>query len=79
MLDELGLDLTDKLKELPSTGGTLSAGQSTDKQPLADVDADLQARLENLRREWNCWTAMIHVSDSSTWVTEMRIFEFHIL
>lgn len=51
VLDELGLDLTDKLKELPSTGGTLSAGQSTDKQPLADVDADLQARLENLRRE----------------------------
>lgn len=51
VLDELGLDLTDKLKELPSTGGTLTAGASTDKQPLADVDADLQARLENLRRE----------------------------
>lgn len=51
ILDELGLDLTDKLKELPSTGGTLSTGQTTDKQPLADVDADLQARLENLRRE----------------------------
>lgn len=52
VLDELGLDLTDKLEELPSTGGTLTAGASTDKQtPLADVDADLQARLENLRRE----------------------------
>lgn len=51
ILDELGLDLSDKLKELPSTGGTLAAGASADKQPLADVDADLQARLENLRRE----------------------------
>ncbi|GFY43873.1 charged multivesicular body protein 2a [Trichonephila inaurata madagascariensis] len=52
VLDELGLDVSDKLKELPSTGGTLSTGASTNKQPaLADVDADLQARLENLRRE----------------------------
>ncbi|GFT03627.1 charged multivesicular body protein 2a [Nephila pilipes] len=52
VLDELGLDVSDKLKELPSTGGTLSTGVSTNKQPaLADVDADLQARLENLRRE----------------------------
>ncbi|XP_054716414.1 charged multivesicular body protein 2a-like [Uloborus diversus] len=52
VLDELGLDVSDKLKDLPSTGGTLSAGVSTNKEtPLADVDADLQARLENLRRE----------------------------
>ncbi|GBM85347.1 hypothetical protein AVEN_274778-1 [Araneus ventricosus] len=52
VLDELGLDVSDKLKELPSTGGTLSTGVSTNKEPaLADVDADLQARLENLRRE----------------------------
>ncbi|KFM71242.1 Charged multivesicular body protein 2a, partial [Stegodyphus mimosarum] len=32
VLDELGLDLSDKLKELPSTGGTLSVGVSTAKQ-----------------------------------------------
>ncbi|KAG8196793.1 hypothetical protein JTE90_027514 [Oedothorax gibbosus] len=51
VLDELGLDVTGKLNELPSTGGTLSSGTKSKEVPLADVDADLQARLENLRRE----------------------------
>lgn len=53
ILDELGLDLSDKLKELPNTGGTLStaASASAKATPVADADADLQARLENLRRE----------------------------
>lgn len=53
ILDELGLDLSDKLKELPNTGGTLSTAASTSAKaaPVADADADLQARLENLRRE----------------------------
>ncbi|XP_052087436.1 charged multivesicular body protein 2a-like [Mytilus californianus] len=57
VLDELGLQLTDELSGLPSTGGTLAAGAS--KQPQAqaagggpsDADADLEARLENLRRQ----------------------------
>ena len=61
VLDELGLQLNDQLSGLPQTGGTL---QSTGtKQPaaaaaaaggnggLSDADADLQARLDNLRRE----------------------------
>ncbi|KAH0811820.1 hypothetical protein GEV33_010974 [Tenebrio molitor] len=62
VLDELGLQLNDQLSGLPQTGGTLPAqGQ---KQPaaaaaaaaggnggLSDADADLQARLDNLRRE----------------------------
>nr|XP_042905752.1 charged multivesicular body protein 2a isoform X1 [Parasteatoda tepidariorum] len=53
VFDELGLDTSNLLKDLPSTGGSLSVGVSTNKQPaaVADVDADLQARLENLRRE----------------------------
>lgn len=61
VLDELGLQLNDTLSGLPQTGGALPAtGQ---KQPaaaaaaagsnggLSDADADLQARLDNLRRE----------------------------
>lgn len=61
VLDELGLQLNDQLSGLPQTGGSLPAtGQ---KQPAAaaaaaggnggvsDADADLQARLDNLRRE----------------------------
>lgn len=59
-MDELGLQLTDQLSGLPQASGSLSAAGS--KQPVAtaagnedgnlpDADADLQARLENLRRE----------------------------
>ncbi|CAH0560808.1 unnamed protein product [Brassicogethes aeneus] len=64
VLDELGLQLGDALSGLPQTSGALpSQGQ---KQPAAaaavagggnggssmsDADADLQARLDNLRRE----------------------------
>ncbi|XP_050315143.1 charged multivesicular body protein 2a-like [Anthonomus grandis grandis] len=60
VLDELGLQLTDTLSGLPQTAGALPAGS---KQPAAaaavaggnggvsDADADLQARLDNLRRE----------------------------
>lgn len=61
MLDELGLQLNDQLSGLPQATGSLAAG--TTKQPaaaaaataggggLSDADADLQARLDNLRRE----------------------------
>lgn len=60
VLDELGLQMADELTGLPSTGTTLKAGGS--KQPAAeaagatggggpDSDADLEARLENLRRQ----------------------------
>ncbi|KAJ8675387.1 hypothetical protein QAD02_011173 [Eretmocerus hayati] len=59
VLDELGLQLNDELSGLPQASGSLSVAGS--KQPvaaatganedLADADADLQARLENLRRE----------------------------
>lgn len=64
VLDELGLQLTDTLSVLPQAGNALSsAGQKL--QPVAsptaaaggnggglsDADADLQARLDNLRRE----------------------------
>ncbi|KAJ8314961.1 hypothetical protein KUTeg_007111 [Tegillarca granosa] len=55
VLDELGLQLTDELSGLPSTGQSLSGGVQQ-KQPQAaaavtDADADLEARLENLRRQ----------------------------
>ncbi|XP_054933752.1 charged multivesicular body protein 2a [Dermacentor andersoni] len=56
VLDELGLQLSEKLTDLPEAGGTLSAGAQKGKAAAApaavsDADADLQARLENLRRE----------------------------
>ncbi|CAL4172104.1 unnamed protein product, partial [Meganyctiphanes norvegica] len=53
VLDELGLQMTEGMSELPSVGGTLSTGQ-TAKAPVAVADAaddDIQARLDNLRRE----------------------------
>lgn len=40
---------------LPSTGGSLSvaAGKKAEPQAtLADADADLEERLNNLRRDW---------------------------
>lgn len=62
VLDELGLQLTDQLTGLPIATGSLasSAGLATKGGPQAtaaaaggviDADADLQARLNNLRRE----------------------------
>jgi len=53
VLDELGLQMADDMSALPSTGGALSTGAS--KAPAAaaavgDADADLEARLDNLRR-----------------------------
>ncbi|XP_071491084.1 charged multivesicular body protein 2a-like [Diadema setosum] len=56
VLDELGLSLTDDLMGIPSTGGALgSKNKDAAKTPVAeglsDADADLQARLDNLRRE----------------------------
>ncbi|KAL7869171.1 hypothetical protein AOLI_G00131590 [Acnodon oligacanthus] len=54
VLDELGLNLSDELSNLPSTGGSLSvaAGKKAEPQPtLADADADLEERLNNLRRD----------------------------
>lgn len=64
VLDELGLQLTDQLSGLPQTGGSMTvpsakqpvaaaagAGGNDGGSALVDADADLQARLENLRRE----------------------------
>lgn len=67
VLDELGLQLTDTLSGLPQAGSALPAtGQkqpaaaaaaaaasagSNGGGGLSDADADLQARLDNLRRE----------------------------
>lgn len=60
VLDELGLQLNDQLSGLPQATGSLAVAGN--KQPqaaaaaagggaLSDADADLQARLDNLRRE----------------------------
>ena len=55
VLDELGIEMADKLTELPSTGQSLAASGQAAKTPQAagvsDADADLEARLENLRRQ----------------------------
>ncbi|XP_023215900.1 charged multivesicular body protein 2a-like [Centruroides sculpturatus] len=53
VLDELGLQLSDQLTDLPSASGTLvnKTGEANKATAIADADADLQARLDNLRRE----------------------------
>jgi len=58
VLDELGLQLTDQITGLPVAGGSVATGPTAAqaKVPVAaggevDADADLAARLENLRRE----------------------------
>ncbi|XP_015791338.1 charged multivesicular body protein 2a [Tetranychus urticae] len=58
VLDELGIQVNEKLSEIPTVGGSLPAGTSqSSKTPTAaaasadDADADLIARLENLRRQ----------------------------
>lgn len=55
VLDELGLQMADELSDLPGTGQGLSAKGAAAKQPAAaavgDADADLEARLDNLRRQ----------------------------
>lgn len=52
ILDELGVVLNQQLSDLPSTGGSLASTTGAKAQvPVADADADLQARLDNLRRD----------------------------
>lgn len=58
VLDELGLQLGDQLSGLPSTAASVPGGTVKQPTPVAagangvsDADADLQARLDNLRRE----------------------------
>ncbi|KAG8230275.1 hypothetical protein J437_LFUL009448 [Ladona fulva] len=65
VLDELGLQLSDQLSGLPSAADSLAATRSKTPQaaaaaaggggaeasPMSDIDADLQARLDKLRRE----------------------------
>uniref|UniRef100_A0A1B6KZ58 Charged multivesicular body protein 2a n=1 Tax=Graphocephala atropunctata TaxID=36148 RepID=A0A1B6KZ58_9HEMI len=62
VLDELGLQLNDQLSNLPQASASLSvaggkvpvaaaAGGGGGTAPVSDADADLQARLDNLRRE----------------------------
>uniref|UniRef100_A0A2M4BYX9 Putative vacuolar assembly/sorting protein did4 n=1 Tax=Anopheles marajoara TaxID=58244 RepID=A0A2M4BYX9_9DIPT len=67
VLDELGLQMNDQLSGLPQASGSLSVATGTKTpqaaamgaaggsggpgSPTSDTDADLQARLDNLRRE----------------------------
>merc|ERR1712209_244105 len=58
VLDELGLQLNDKLGDVPVAAGSLApAGAAKNKTAVAagggadDDDADLQARLDDLRRD----------------------------
>merc|ERR1719402_1973587 len=58
VLDELGIENLDKINSIPEMGGSLASTAAAKKQPVAagadagvsDADADLQARLDNLRR-----------------------------
>lgn len=58
VLDELGLQLNDQLADLnpgsaslASTNKTAVPAAANANGALSDADADLQARLDNLRRE----------------------------
>ncbi|ESO83948.1 hypothetical protein LOTGIDRAFT_203241 [Lottia gigantea] len=55
IFDELGLQMADDLNNLPQTGKSLAQGgpakQAVPAGPVSDADADLEARLENLRRQ----------------------------
>merc|ERR1719237_795837 len=56
VLDELGLQLGDQLSGVNAPAGSIATGAAGGKVPVAagaeaDADADLAARLENLRRE----------------------------
>merc|ERR1719461_1422534 len=60
VLDELGLQMGDQISGLPGVSGTVGASTAKNKAPVAaaegaggelDADADLEARLNNLRRE----------------------------
>ncbi|KAI1727734.1 snf7 domain-containing protein [Ditylenchus destructor] len=56
VLDELGIEMGGQLNTLPVADSSIGTSKEQQKQPqaaaaaLSDVDADLQARLENLRR-----------------------------
>nr|ACO15521.1 Charged multivesicular body protein 2a [Caligus clemensi] len=56
VLDELGLQLNDQLKDVPAGTSTLATPGAKEKKAVAagdvdDADADLQERLDALRRE----------------------------
>lgn len=53
VLDELGVQLNQQLGDLPQAVGSLNPSAQASKAAVAvtDADADLQARLDNLRRE----------------------------
>ena len=55
VLDELGLQIEGDLSAIPSTGSSVAQAGGAAKQPVAaggvnDADADLEARLDALRR-----------------------------
>lgn len=53
VLDELGIQMGEQMGAIPTPGSALPASAAAQPQAaaLSDADADLQARLENLRRE----------------------------
>lgn len=54
VLDELGIQINDQMANLPTPGSVATTTPAANKVPVAalsDADADLQARLENLRKE----------------------------
>ncbi|KRZ89398.1 Charged multivesicular body protein 2a [Trichinella sp. T8] len=51
VLDELGIQFNEEINKLPPAASTVSPVTGKEQTALADADANLQARLENLRRE----------------------------
>lgn len=56
VLDELGIQMGEEMAGLPTAGGKIGvSGSEKARQPVpaggADIDDDLQARLDQLRRE----------------------------
>jgi charged multivesicular body protein 2A len=53
VLDEIGVSLNEQISDLPSATGPVKTTESNSNvsTAVADADADLQARLDNLRRQ----------------------------
>lgn len=50
VLDELGIETMGQLNDLPTPAGKVAGSSTANQTPVLDADADLTARLENLRK-----------------------------
>ncbi|KAK4337299.1 hypothetical protein RND71_043585 [Anisodus tanguticus] len=51
VLDEIGVSISEQINNLPLAGNNSKENENASKVPIANSDADLEARLNNLRRQ----------------------------